>query len=575
MRNNRSRRSVCLQVILLLGIAGGRGDAVAADAADSATPTNPPNVLFILVDDMASWTGYEKGHPDVETPNIDALARQGFAFSEAHVASPICGPSRAALLTGQRTTRTQVYTNQGNYTDYVPDALTLPKAYMDAGYHVMGAGKIIHPTGNVITGQFHDYGPGTGVVGGPFTHDELATANMKPVNVIDRGPGNLKAVLPMNGISTIDRPQNQYSTFDWGPVNIGDDGMPDGQIANWAVEKLDEDYNQPFFLGVGFYRPHQPFFVPQEYFDRFESATVLLPETIAGDLHDVPLPGRQLALGAFTSGTHKTVSEYGQWREAVRGYLATIAFVDRQVGKVLQALRQSPHADNTIVVLWSDHGWHLGEKEHWGKMTAWRTSTRAPMIIVPSGQQPLEAPAGGVIVDTPVSSLDIFPTLLELTGVNIQEPLDGESLVPVMQQPNEYRRGRHVVSTVGRGNHAVQSTGWRYIRYFDGSEELYDMSNDKQEYFNLAGNKEYASVKAKLAAHIQPDRRFQRFVGMGRWKAVFETTGNVQLYDLEAPFGISEHEDVASEHPDVIRQIMDLLDEEGHKARHLRLVPSE
>jgi arylsulfatase A-like enzyme len=227
----------------------------------------------------------------------------------------------------------------------------------------MGAGKLIHPTGNVVPKIFHGYGPGTGIVGGPFTSEELATKNMDPTYTVRRG--KVDVVLPMNGISTIDRPNNQYSTFDWGPVDLTDD-EPDGQIANWAMQKLNNSYKKPFFLGVGFYRPHQPFFVPRKYFKYYSPHNIVLPPTIVGDLEDLSETGHNFALLPWTWGRHNTVVKHNQWREAVSGYLAAITFADAQVGKVLDALDTSPHADKTIIVFCSDHGWHLGEKEHWG-----------------------------------------------------------------------------------------------------------------------------------------------------------------------------------------------------------------
>ena len=540
------------------------------------TTQQRPNVLFIVVDDMADWVTYMGGHPDVITPNIDALARRGFAFTEAHVASPVCGPSRAALFTGQHTTNNGVYTNRGVLSDHIPNLRTFLNHFMDAGYRVMGAGKLFHPgskhEGNVVLGQFHDYGPGPGIVGGPFNSRELATRNMSPVSIVDHGPGKLKAVLPMNGISTIDRPQNQYSTFDWGPVNVGDDEMPDGQVANWVVDKLHKDYSEPFFLAAGFYRPHQPFFVPQEYFDLFSRMEdIKLPDTISGDLHDVPYPGRNLATTAFTSGTHKTVSKYNQWREAVQGYLATNAFVDRQVGKLLEALRSSPYADNTLIVFWSDHGWHLGEKEHWGKLTAWRDSTRVPFIIVPHSGHDIQVPRGGAIVDSPVSSLDIYPTLMQFASLPTPSSLDGESLIPTMEDPGKHGENRRVVSTIGHGNFAVQSPRWRYIRYFDGSQELYDMRSDKHEWFNLAGDEQYQEIMLNLEKEIPVDANVERMVGFGRWKAVFERDGDVQLFDLEAPFGISEMTNLADQHPELIDDIRRRLREQKMDGRYVRL----
>lgn len=548
-------------LLLLLALA-----ALPAIAQDETRP----NVLFIAVDDMADWAGYLGGHPDVRTPNIDRLANRGFVFTQAHVASPICGPSRAALWTGMRPERTQVYTNVGNYTDYVPDATILPQHFMQDGYHVMGAGKLIHPTGNVVPEAFHRYGPGTGIVGGPFTAEELATENMDPTYTVDRGPGGLQVVLPMNGISTIDRPTNQFSTFDWGPVDLTDSEMPDGQIADWAVEQLGKAYDQPFFLAVGFYRPHQPFFVPRKYFEMYDEDTISLPPTIAGDLHDLPQAGKYFGLLPWSSGRHDTVMKHNQWKGGVRGYLAAITFADAQVGKVLDALDKSPYADNTIIVFFSDHGWHLGEKEHWGKHTPWQRSTHVPLVIVPAKNSSLAGLPVDERIDAPVNLLDLYPTLIDLCGLSPRADLDGQSLAPLLKDPRAPWRGA-TVSTVGRGTHSVRTKAWRYIRYYDGSEELYDTVADPNEWFNLASEEKYDAVKARLAGYIVEDDAFRQFVRMGPWKAVFEADGNVMLFDMLGPAGISEQRNVAAEHPEIVREIRRYLAERQITDRYVTI----
>ncbi len=205
--------------------------------AHGLTSQKRPNVLFIAVDDMADWAGCLNGHPDVKTPNIDRLAKRGTLFTNAHCVSPICGPSRASVLTGMRPETTNVYTNKGTYIDYVPDAVSFPKHFRNNGYHVMGAGKINHAFGKVVEDNWDEYGPDAGIVGTPFTSEELMCEGMDPTRTIDRG--KLKCTLPMNGgLSMIDRPTNKWDTFDWGPLDLEDDDFPDGQIANWAVGQL-------------------------------------------------------------------------------------------------------------------------------------------------------------------------------------------------------------------------------------------------------------------------------------------------------------------------------------------------
>ena len=526
-----------------------------------------PNVLFIAVDDMADWCGCMNGHPDVQTPSIDRLARRGMLFTNAHCVSPICGPSRAAVLTGMRPETTNVYTNQGSYIDYVPDAVSFPRYFRNHGYHVLGAGKINHSSTALVKDNWDEYGPGTGIVGTPFTHEELMCEGMDPTRVIQRGKINCS--LPMNGgLSMIDRPTNQWNTFDWGPLDLSDDDFPDGQIANWAVEQLHKEHDKPFLLCTGFYKPHQPFFVPRKYFEMYDPEKIHLPPTIAGDLHDVPQPGKDLARIPWTSGTHKTVTKHNQWRQAVAAYLATISFADAQVGRVLEALDSSRYAENTWVVFWSDHGWSLGEKEHWGKHDPWRGSVKVPMILIPPKDTLPKGFQPGQRCDAPVSLLDLYPTLLDICQLKKYEKLEGRSLLPLVRDPI-CNWDETVVASVGRGSHSVFAKKWRYVHYFDGSEELYSLAVDTEEWFNLADDPAYDDIKKQLAHSIPADSRFRQFVRWGRWKCVFMTEGDVLLFDMHATFGISEQNNVAGENTQVIAKIKQYLKDNDLRGRHV------
>lgn len=543
-----------------------------APLGGAANSGKRPNVLFIAVDDMADWVGCLNGHPDVKTPNIDSLASRGVLFTNAHCVSPICGPSRASVLTGMRPETTGVYNNKGTYIDYVPDAVSMPKYFIDNGYHVMGAGKINHALGKVVDDNWHEYGPDCGGIGGPFTHDELSTEGMDPTRYINRG--KLKNTLPMNGISLIDRPTNKYSTFDWGPVDVSDDEMPDGQIANWAVGQLKKDHDKPFFLAAGFYRPHQPFFVPRKYFDMYNVDRITLPPTIAGDLDDLSQTAKYFAHLAWTSGCHKTVIEHDQWPRAVQGYLASISFADAQVGKVVNALAESEYAADTWIVLWSDHGWHLGEKEHWGKHTPWQRSTRVPMVIVPPKG---DAPAGfrpGSRCDALVSLLDLYPSVVDMCGLAKRSELEGKSLLKLIDDPDANWADAAVIS-IGRGSHSVCTKRWEYIHYYDGSEELYDLKADPNEWHNLAKKPEHAGVMKTLAKKIPVDKRFKQFVRYGRWKAVVGSDDQMMLFDILAPHGIGEQEDSAITNPVVVKKIADYLAANNIKARHVTMPDDE
>jgi len=528
-----------------------------------------PNVLFISLDDMNDWLGCYGGHPDVKTPNIDRLAKRAVLFTNAHCVSPICGPSRAAVLTGMRPETTGVYHNRGKYIDYVPDAVTFPEHFRANGYVALAAGKVNHDLGEPDPRLWNENGPDCGVLGTPFVGDELHTVKMTPERIIDRG--SLKITLPANGgLSAIDRPNNTWDSFDWAPLDCPETEFPDRKIADWGVEQLGKKHSKPFLLALGFYKPHQPFFAPRKYFDLYDPKKTSLPPTIAGDLYDVPAPGRELATRPWTSGTHRTVATHGAWRDAVRGYLATVSFADSLVGRVLDALDQSPHADNTWIVLWSDHGWSLGEKEHWGKHVPWRESVRMPLMIVPPKNAAPTGFAAGTRCNANVSLLDLYPTLIEACSLPDRAEVEGKSLLPLIADP-EAKWSEVVVATIGRGTHSVSTDRWRYIRYFDGSEEMYDLRNDPREWFNVVNKADHEPVKRRLAGHIPEDKRLKQFIRWGRWKFVLPVKGKPMLFDYRGEFGISEQNDLASEHPEIVTAIQKYLDDNNVTARRVNM----
>jgi len=502
------------------------------------TEQKKPNILFIAVDDMADWAGY-LNHPNALTPNMDRLAKQGIVFSNAQCTSPICGPSRAAIMTGMRPETTKIYSNKGDYLNYVPNAISLPEYFKKNGYYTAGAGKLIHPYNNVVPKAFNEFGPGVGIVGSPFTDQELSTENMDPTVTVDR----LKVTLPMNEISTLDRPNNRWSTFDWGPLDVTDDEMPDGKIANWAVQALQKEYDQPLFLGVGFYKPHLPFFAPKKYFDLYDINNIELPITRNNDLKDLSKTAKLYAKSTSTAGLHKTVLKHKKWKEGVLAYVATISFVDAQIGEILDALEKSRLADNTLIIFWSDHGFHLGEKEHWAKQTLWERTARVPMIIV----QPKNQKKSNVhLIRNPVNLLDVYPTLVAMCNLPKNDRLEGENLLPLIKNPTQQWKNISITS-MGRSSQAIRSTKWRYIRYFDGSEELYDMKKDPHEFTNLASKRKYIKIKQELAHHFVKDPTIKRSFRYKKWKVIEEVSGNMLVFDLESPPGLTETRNLASE----------------------------
>ncbi len=431
--------------------------------------TEKPNVLFIAIDDLNNWVGHLGGHPQAKTPNIDRLAKQGVSFTRAYCNAPLCNPSRVSLLSGLLPPNTGVYGNGEKMRAKIPDAVTLMQHLRSAGgYSVLGSGKIFHGTG-------------------PYDPDSWDYYHRPKVK---RLTGKRDAKLPKNAWAP------------WGPLEADDAELFDVKNVNWAISELNKPHDRPFFLACGFTKPHLPWYVPQKYFDLHPRDQIILPKTLENDRDDLPTWGLKFAQevhdvsGARNFATHGEdhvmVTRHDQWHRAVQSYLATISYVDAHVGRLLDALKNSQHADNTIIVLWGDHGWHLGEKHHWRKHALWDVTTRTTLIIADPNRS-----ARGKLCHRPVSLIDLYPTLIELTGVTPRNGLDGQSLAPLLEDPDR-RWDTPVQITFGYQNHAIQSERWRYISYHDGGEELYNHDSDPNEWTNLATSNEHKRVKARL-----------------------------------------------------------------------------
>ncbi|MXY68552.1 MAG: sulfatase [Acidobacteriia bacterium] len=458
-----------------------------------------PNVLFLAIDDLNDWVGAAGGHSQAKTPNLDRLISQSVFFRNAHTAAPVCSASRHALLSGLRPSTTGWYANSSkdrvDYERILGDTVPLPTHFKGSGYKTMAAGKIFHK--------------GTSDVDGYDYWDEARPKYKWPKWLAERGHGYQGKSgghfhpFPPDGGAIYQKYQEGVSgqSLCWGALEEGDmppEGMPDEQVADWAVERLRQKHDKPFFLAVGFVRPHVPYTAPKEFFEMYPLESVAMPAVPPDEMDDVPLLGKAMALGTLQGGDHRNVLKIGPnyWREMVRAYLACVTFVDAQAGKVLRALADSPYADNTIVVFWSDHGQHLGEKRHWRKQALWEESTRVPLAIrlpksVNAGQSSIQA----------VSLLDIYPTLLDLVDLPEVKGLEGKSLLPLLEDSSA-RRVEPAVTTWHYNNHSVRSLNFRYIRYRDGTEELYDHRSDPGEHRNLAADSEYEEVRARLAAYL-------------------------------------------------------------------------
>ena len=455
----------CLAVVIISLLCIGFGSS-----ADAQSPSNP-NVLFISIDDLNDFLGTMKGHPAAKTPNIDRLAARGVQFQNAHCQAPLCGPSRASLMTGLRPSTTGIYgmiddDNIKKDNEVTRDAILLPEYFKRQGYHTMGIGKLFHQ--HAPEGLFDESG-GRARGFGPQPKERFKWSGKAPENY--------------SGTST-----------DWGAYPEEDSLMPDYQSAQWASERLARSYDQPFFLAVGFLRPHVPLYAPKKWFDMYDPATLQMPAYKADDLKDIPEVGLQINDLPMMPSTDWAISS-GEWPNIVQAYLACVSFVDDQVGKLLKALDESPHAGNTIIVLWSDHGYRLGEKGTFAKHALWERATKSPLIFAGGG-----VPSGKVIYE-PVELLSIYPTLLELSGLPAYPRNEGASLVPLMNDRSKVKE--HVaLTTYGMNNHAVRTKDFRYIRYEDGSEELYDHRKDPNEWTNVAGEKSYQKTIARLRKRL-------------------------------------------------------------------------
>jgi choline-sulfatase len=429
----------------------------------TAAESTPPNVLMIAIDDLNDWVGCLGGHPQVKTPEIDGLAARGVLFTNAHCQAPLCNPSRASLLTGLRPSTTGIYALKPGIRD-VPtlrDCVTLPQYFKSSGYFTFLCGKV-----------FHD-----GSLAGP-DREEVA-------NEWRDGPG-----MPKPAQKFVHPPQD-HPAMDWGPFPDDDRQQADWKIADMAIELLQQaPADRPFFGAVGFRLPHVPCYASQPWFDLYPIESLQLPPVLEDDRNDVPffawylhwdLPEPRLSWARSA----------GQWEPFVRAYLASTSFVDSQVGRVLKALRDSGRGDNTIVVLWSDHGFHLGEKQITGKNSLWERAAHVPLIFAGPGV------ASGGRCTQPVELLDIYPTLVESCGLPLRGGLEGHSLAPQLADP-QIGRPWPAITTHNRFNHAVRTEHQRYIRYADGSEEFYDLQTDPHEWTNLAAD---PTQRENIAAH--------------------------------------------------------------------------
>lgn len=424
-------------------------------SAVSADQAQRPNVLFIAVDDLNHWVGYLGRNAQTITPNIDALAARGVRFTRSYCAAPVCNPSRAALMSGLRPFTTGVYENNDDWRTVVLPELPLTSTFRKAGYYVAGCGKIYHGA-YPRRAEWDDY---------------LANEGGTPRPTGDTGIAGIK----------------------FGALDCNDEDLADYRIVSYGIEQLQRKHDKPFFLAVGLHKPHMPWNVPRKYFDMHPLDQIQLPPTKAGDLADVPPAGVAMAK---PEGDHQDVLASGRWKEAVQAYLAAISFTDAMIGRLIDGLDSSAYRDNTVIVFWGDHGWHLGEKEHWRKFALWEEATRAPLIwAVPGLTRP------NSVCERTVDFMSIYPTLTDLAGIPTPKHVQGQSIRALLADPAA-KWDDPALTTYEFNNHAVRSEGFRYIRYANGDEELYDETHDPYEWTNVASDSRFAAQKASLAKHL-------------------------------------------------------------------------
>ena len=452
-----------------------------------------PNVLFIAVDDLRPALGC-MGDPHAKTPNLDALAARGTVFDRAYCQQAVCSPSRSSLLTGRRPDTTRVYDLVTHFRKALPDVVTLPQHFKNHGYHVQGVGKIYH-------GGYNDAPswsvPWEGTKGRNF------------------GPEGLKRLAALKEkAKAAGEDVSRVRGLPYEAPDVADETLNDGWTANRAIEILKErkGKKEPFFLAIGFLKPHLPFVAPKKYWDRYDASKLPVAES-ANPPKGAPSYAPQLGgeLRAYDGIPKKGPIDRDTARKLVHGYYAATSFMDAQLGRVLDALKAEGLADNTIVIVWGDHGWHLGDHGIWCKHTNYEKATRAALLIHRPGQK-----AAGKRTQALVEFVDIYPTLAEVAGLPAPKGAEGHSFAPLLDDPaRPWKRG--AISQYPRGGgkdigplmgYALRTTRYRYVEWRkrgDGTvvaRELYDHDTDPNESTNLANDPAHKERIAQLAAQL-------------------------------------------------------------------------
>ncbi|MEM0968263.1 MAG: sulfatase-like hydrolase/transferase, partial [Verrucomicrobiota bacterium] len=439
-----------------------------------------PNVLFLAVDDMNDWLGCLNTQTRAITPNLDRLAARGVNFTNAHTAGVFCAPSRAAIFTGQFASTTGCYQTANYFADH-PDIEALQMTFAHGGYTTLGAGKLFHhPAGAVDVRGWSEF----------FLRNQIQRETGWPM---DSWSEDVPFPDPFpNSIYNQGQQVTGGLFLEWGPVpNEREEELADTIRVNWAVEQLQKKHETPFFLACGIYAPHFPNSCPQKYFDLYDPAKIELPPYKADDLEDLPEKIKRIKTNR--SRIHQRLESLDAIDDAIHGYLACISYADAMMGRILDALEASPYADNTIVVFWSDHGYHHGEKGDWGKHTLWERTSNVPFIWAGPGV------AQGAVTDVTVSLIDMYPTLVEMCGLDQpHQPLEGTSIASTLAKPETAADRNVFLPHMHPEEYAIINRDWRYIKYGEDGEELYDLQSDPNEWHNIVANPEHADLIAEL-----------------------------------------------------------------------------
>ncbi len=450
--------------LLLLALA-----ALSHSPARAQQPSRKVNVLLIAVDDLNTALG-TYGHPVVKTPNIDRLAARGVRFDRAYCQYPLCNPSRTSVLSGRRPDTTRVFDNTTPPRAHLGDVVLLPEHFKKNGYFTARVGKIAH---------------------GAFEKDVKWDVSESRAGAPGGGAGAGEARRPARAQARAQGGKGQgggAAAIQWQATNNKDEDEPDGRVARRIAQLLEQNKDKPFFISAGFHKPHLPFVAPKKYFDLYPPEKITLPPGPADDRKDVPEI-------AFTRGPGDDTLAGDKKRQAIAAYYACVSFMDAQVGVILEAMDRLKLWDNTVVVFWGDHGFHLGEHGGlWRKMTLFEEVDRVPLLVAAPGRK------GGVASPRLAELVDLYPTLAELCGLAGPGGLEGTSLVPLLDEPNRpWKQGAFtVVQRAGGLGRSVRTERWRYSEWPKGGAELYDHQTDLREYTNLANDPKHTGTVAEL-----------------------------------------------------------------------------